>query len=401
MDDSPHEGGEASKNAHYFRPTSIATGLPWHVARRKRDRQLIAAAKKGLAVKGGIPLSSIGHSGGFLSPSSTGFGAGTEGEAEEQAGEVDISIDEALQRGADVNAADYNGNTALHYACEEGYVDVVEYLLQKKDISVDATATMDWTPLHSAAYKGRTDIIKMMIAAKCDGNAQARDSNNALHLAALGGSLSAVRVLVAAGVDAGALNEEGQTPLKVATLFRNREWRLIAAVLQEAQVNPPPSASRRSRQTSWDRFALQITLVKGDQLKALDLFQESDPYCACCISNPPGFVRSKTIEKASAPQWNQILMLRINLVPQYLRVEVWDDDFGKTKDDFIGAGTVNLSPLVADTKQRLETLALDSNNAEDPELPETELWLEIQAGGRFTGKVMLKVKIRKMKPLRL
>lgn len=132
MDDSPHEGGEASKNAHYFRPTSIATGLPWHVARRKRDRQLIAAAKKGLAVKGGIPLSSIGHSGGFLSPSSTGFGAGTEGEAEEQAGEVDISIDEALQRGADVNAADYNGNTALHYACEEGYVDVVEYLLQKK-----------------------------------------------------------------------------------------------------------------------------------------------------------------------------------------------------------------------------------------------------------------------------
>ena len=238
MDESTPDG-DASKNAHYFRPTSIATGLPWHVARRKRDRQLIAAAKKGLAVKGGLAPSINGHAASSrLSPSSTmAFGGGPEGEGEEQ---VDISIDEALQRGADVNAADYNGNTALHYACEEGYLDVVEYLLQQRvppcrrciptegrssrasppcipvvaamnthpayphrrpasewpgrsfrlchhstpflqsparpfpisltaplfrqDISVDATATMDWTPLHSAAYKGRTDIIKMVRA---------------------------------------------------------------------------------------------------------------------------------------------------------------------------------------------------------------------------------------------
>jgi len=158
MDES--QDGDAKK-AHHFRPTSIATGLPWHVARRKRDRQLIAAAKKGLAFKGGAQRgdhSMIGRS----SSSNSGEGGAEEEEGEDQAGEMDISIDEALQRGADVNAADYNGNTALHYACEEGYADVVEYLLQKKDISVDATATMDWTPLHSAAYKGRTEIIRMV-----------------------------------------------------------------------------------------------------------------------------------------------------------------------------------------------------------------------------------------------
>jgi hypothetical protein len=32
-------------------------------------------------------------------------------------------------RGADVNIADYNGSTALHYACEEGYDELVQFLL--------------------------------------------------------------------------------------------------------------------------------------------------------------------------------------------------------------------------------------------------------------------------------
>jgi ankyrin repeat protein len=246
-------------------------------------------------------------------------------------------------------------------------------------------------------------VIPQLLSAKCDVHAQARDGNNALHLASLGGSLAAVQALVQEGVDPIATNEEGQTPLQVATLFRNREWRAVAQVLQNAQVHPPQATttSRHSRQRHFDRFALQITLVCGEQLKALDLFADSDPYCACCISNPPGFVRSKTIPSAASPEWNQILMLRINLVPQYLRVEVWDDDFGKTKDDFIGAGTVSLSQLVADTKQRLEALPLEGGGGEDPDLPETDLWLEIHAGGRFTGKVRLKVKIRKMKPLTL
>lgn len=36
----------------------------------------------------------------------------------------------------------------------------------------------------------------------------------------------------------------------------------------------------------------------------------------------PGFVRSKTCENTSTPHFNQVLLLRLNLAPQTLRMEV-------------------------------------------------------------------------------
>jgi ankyrin repeat protein len=49
----------------------------------------------------------------------------------------------------------------LHYACKEGYLSIVEYLIEK-GAKIDAFDADNWTPLHYACAKGHLDIIKFI-----------------------------------------------------------------------------------------------------------------------------------------------------------------------------------------------------------------------------------------------
>ena len=47
----------------------------------------------------------------------------------------------------------------LHYGCKEGYLSIVEYLIEK-GAKIDTFDADNWTPLHYACAKGQLDIIK-------------------------------------------------------------------------------------------------------------------------------------------------------------------------------------------------------------------------------------------------
>jgi ankyrin repeat protein len=49
----------------------------------------------------------------------------------------------------------------LHYACKEGYLSIVEYLIEK-GAKINAFDADNWTPLHYACAKGHLDIIKFI-----------------------------------------------------------------------------------------------------------------------------------------------------------------------------------------------------------------------------------------------
>lgn len=64
----------------------------------------------------------------------------------------------ALDKGADIDAKDNTGYTALHYAAEQNYNVIVKELLERgADINVKNND--GWTPLYLAAHTGSTEVV--------------------------------------------------------------------------------------------------------------------------------------------------------------------------------------------------------------------------------------------------
>jgi len=124
-------------------------------------------------------------------------------------------VRELLRDGADVNASQGDGMTALHWAAENGDRELSEVLIYA-GANVDAgTRIGGYAPLHIASRNGHAEIVKTLLAANADPNAITSNSGvTALHLAAASHSSATVAVLLDAGAEVNATEGSwGQTPL--------------------------------------------------------------------------------------------------------------------------------------------------------------------------------------------
>lgn len=136
-----------------------------------------------------------------------------------------------LRAGARVDAATRYGVTPLSLACTNGNGPLVELLLKG---GADANSALPGgeTPLMTAARTGRLAVVQALLAggARVDG-ADERRGQTALMWAAAEGHTAVVEALVAAGADVGRRLPSGFTPL----LFAVREGRLeVVKALLEA-----------------------------------------------------------------------------------------------------------------------------------------------------------------------
>jgi hypothetical protein len=92
-------------------------------------------------------------------------------------------VRELLQHGADANAHDNSGWTALHWASSNGRAEVMRELLKRHDANVNAQNNGGITPLMCACDKGH---------------------------------LMAATILIAAGADLALLNNSGESALRIA-----------------------------------------------------------------------------------------------------------------------------------------------------------------------------------------
>jgi len=130
-----------------------------------------------------------------------------------------------LRDGADVNAAQGDGMSALHWAAEHGNAQMAQMLLYAGAEVEAFTRIGMYTPLHVASRSGSIEVARLLLEA--GSNVEARTTTSGvipLHLAAASGNAALVTLLLEHGSGPNALEQQwGQTPLIFAAALNRAD----------------------------------------------------------------------------------------------------------------------------------------------------------------------------------
>ena len=104
------------------------------------------------------------------------------------------------------------GNNAIYQVSLNGDTDTLKQLLAQ-GADVNAKNQEGKTALMGAAKKGQSEVVKILLDAKADINAQDASGKTALIYAAKNSSLEVVKLLLAAGADVNIKDKKGETAL--------------------------------------------------------------------------------------------------------------------------------------------------------------------------------------------
>ena len=185
-----------------------------------------------------------------------------------------------LSFGADINAENFRSETPLKLACLMNFDQAAELLLE---LGCKTRNEDSYTPMHHAAEHNNGKLVEMLI--QCGADANVKDDLNAmtpLHLAATVNSVIAAQVLLKNGVDKEVVNKLGETPLSIAASRGNLP---MVQLLIESGSNvhtkdksgktPLIRAVERLRYEAYESTVLelvQILLDQGSSVNATDLY---------------------------------------------------------------------------------------------------------------------------------
>lgn len=132
------------------------------------------------------------------------------------------SVKLSLDKGANVDAVNDAGETALMVAVSFGHKDIVELLLEY-GADVDRRSNKGDTALGTAAMMGREDIVQILLGHGAQPDAGKGLGKTALSQAAAAGHESIVRLLLDRGADPNGLCTSGDTALSRAAFYGNLE----------------------------------------------------------------------------------------------------------------------------------------------------------------------------------
>lgn len=125
-----------------------------------------------------------------------------------------------LKDGADVNAAEGDGTTALHWAARAGDAELVQMLMYAGANAKASTRLGAYTPLMMAAQAGHSAAVAALIAGGAEVAATSTTGTTPLMFAAQSGDTRTVTMLVEAGADVNAREKAmEQTPLMFAAAY--------------------------------------------------------------------------------------------------------------------------------------------------------------------------------------
>ena len=176
-----------------------------------------------------------------------------------------------IREAVDVNSAQGDGMTALHWAAFNGDVELAQPLLYAGANVAATTRLGAYTPLYLASKHGNDAIVEMLLKAGSDPQKASVAGITPLMMAASSGKANVVEMLIDAGAELDVTEtERGQTAIAFAAAFNRPDAiRALAgagADINKAslQIEPPPPASasrsepaaaggpdRRSRRSRW------------------------------------------------------------------------------------------------------------------------------------------------------
>jgi ankyrin repeat protein len=172
-----------------------------------------------------------------------------------------------LRDGADVNAAQGDGMTALHWSALNGDLETMNLLLYAGATIEPLTRVGRYTPLHLASSRGHAAFIARLLEAGARPTAVTETGVQPLHLAAQAGDPAAVDALLARGADVNARDgTHGRTPLVFATahnriaamkvlLSKGADVRLATTVIDYRERSAADTQARQAR----DRIVSAMT----------------------------------------------------------------------------------------------------------------------------------------------
>ncbi len=124
-----------------------------------------------------------------------------------------VAVRALLAERVDVNAAEVDGTTPLHWAAHGNDVEIAELLI-RAGANAEAANRYDVRPLSLACVNGNAAMVEMLLQAGADPNTVLAEGETALMTAARTGIVEAVEALLAHGADANAKETwRGQTAL--------------------------------------------------------------------------------------------------------------------------------------------------------------------------------------------
>ncbi|MBE9128988.1 MULTISPECIES: ankyrin repeat domain-containing protein [unclassified Coleofasciculus] len=165
---------------------------------------------------------------------------------------------------ADVNVRNSEGETLLHKAVENSKTELVEFLLAQ-DAMINAQNNQGQTPLHKAS---NTTLIELLLNRNADINAQDDYGNTPLHVAAWN-NLEAVQLLIQKGAEINIQDIEGKTPLHSAGL----EDIALFLVDSGAEINGKDiygeTPLHKAVRNNWSKLVVQL-LARGADVNAIN-----------------------------------------------------------------------------------------------------------------------------------
>ena len=126
---------------------------------------------------------------------------------------------------------------ALQEPAERGDLPELRRLLECFGADVDARDHDGSSALHSAAWAGHAEACALLIDGGADVQASTNLHEQPLHFAAREGHVAAARLLVERGADMSAKTKFGVSPLEAARRGRNGEWEVVCALLERPKMN--------------------------------------------------------------------------------------------------------------------------------------------------------------------